>query len=262
MKRLSHLFLALAGGLTLLPATGVRADDTVLTGNPYAVVAVRNIFGLNPPAPVNATPVDATPPPKITPNGIMSIFGQLQVLFKVTPVGKAPKPGGDDAYILSEGQRQDDIEVVKINEKAGIVTFNNHGTVQELPLVAATATTGAAPAAAAGANPALTFRPAGVPTLPGNNYNNRALGAGAGGRFGGGTAGTQNSGGAGNNNLGAFGTPSGITTPGYHQEGPSVDPAAQQVIIEALRQHYQNQGDSTALILPPTDLTPPADSGK
>ena len=64
----------------------------------------------------------------------MSIFGQLQVLFKVAGTAKPGQPAKDDSYILSEGQRQDEIEVIHIDEKASLVTFNNHGTVQEIPL--------------------------------------------------------------------------------------------------------------------------------
>ncbi|HXI72573.1 MAG TPA: hypothetical protein VNN22_19700 [Verrucomicrobiae bacterium] len=129
MKRVGTIAVCLVGGLTL--GSSLRADDVVLPGNPYAVVVTRNIFGLNPPPVVDPNATVVEPPVKIVPNGIMSIFGQLQVLFKV-----AAKPGGKDAaYMLTEGQRQDDIEVVRINEKAAIVTFNNHGIVQDLPLV-------------------------------------------------------------------------------------------------------------------------------
>src|SRR5271154_4980523 len=137
MKRVGTIAICLAGGMAL--STSLRADDI---SNPYAQVVARNIFGLTPPVAVdeNATPIE--PPVKITPNGIMSIFGQLQVLFKV-----AGKPPGQDAYTLSEGERQDDIEVTKIDEKAGIVTFNNRGIVQVLPPVPATPSSSAAPIA-------------------------------------------------------------------------------------------------------------------
>jgi hypothetical protein len=115
-------------------AAAATADD-----KPYASIVARNMFGLlpipppdtNPPAP----PVD--PPPKITPNGIMDIFGRLQALFKVANKGKPGQPPKDDSYVLAEGERQDDIEVVKINKADSIVTFNNHGTLQELALVPA-----------------------------------------------------------------------------------------------------------------------------
>ena len=129
MKRVGTLALCLAGGL--LWSAGLRADDAALSGNPYGVVVERNIFGLNPPPLVDPNATVVEPPAKIIPNGIMSIFGQLQVLFKV-----AGKPPAKDAnYILMEGQSQDEIEVVKIDEKAGIVSFNNHGIPQDLPLV-------------------------------------------------------------------------------------------------------------------------------
>ena len=130
MKRVGTIATCLAAGCLL--NSSLRAQDEALPGNPYAVVVMRNIFGLNPPPPVDPNAnKPAEPPVKVVPNGIMSIFGQLQVLFKV-----AAKPGGKDAtYMLTEGQSQDDIEVIKIDEKAASVTFNNHGVVQELPLV-------------------------------------------------------------------------------------------------------------------------------
>jgi hypothetical protein len=81
------------------------------------------------------------PPPKITPNGIMTIFGRLQALFKVAEPGKPGQPAKDGSYVLAEGERQNGVEVVKINEPDAIITFNNHGTIQELPLVAAKDTT-------------------------------------------------------------------------------------------------------------------------
>ncbi len=136
MKRLGKIVVCLASGLVL--NAGARADDHMLSNNPYAPIVVRNIFGLNPPLPTDADQ-PAEPPPKITPNGIMSIFGQLQVLFKVAGTAKPGQPAKDDSYILSEGQRQEEIEVIHIDEKAGLVTFNNHGTVQEIPLVKANA---------------------------------------------------------------------------------------------------------------------------
>src|SRR6267378_3533011 len=133
MNHTGKIAVGLAGALAF--TASLRADDVVLPGNPYAPVVARNIFGLNPAPAVDPNAATVEPPVKITPNGIMSIFGQLQVLFKV-----AGKPGGKDAfYTLGEGQRQDDIEVTKINENKGIVTFNNHGIVQELPLTAAPA---------------------------------------------------------------------------------------------------------------------------
>ena len=117
------------------------------------------MFGLLPIPPPDtnppAAPVD--PPPKITLNGIMTIFGRDQALFKVATKPAPGQPAKDSSYVLSEGERQDDIEVTKINHADGIVTFNNHGTTQELPLVAASS--GGAPAGSGGGpgNPAPWF---------------------------------------------------------------------------------------------------------
>ncbi|MGA2854877.1 MAG: hypothetical protein ABSE90_12205, partial [Verrucomicrobiota bacterium] len=150
MKRLGKIAVCLAGGLAL--NAGLRAADPASPNspsspspdNPYAAIAVRNIFGLIPPPPPE-DPAKAAEKnlPKITPTGIMGVFGNWQVLFKVASTAAKPgQPAKDDYYILSEGQRQDNIEVIKIDEKGSIVTFNNHGTTQELPLANAPASGG------------------------------------------------------------------------------------------------------------------------
>jgi hypothetical protein len=167
--------------LLLLPE-GAQSQDIAIADKPYASIIARNMFGLlpipppdtNPPAP----PVD--PPPKITLNGIMTIFGRDQALFKVATKPAPGQPAKDNSYVLSEGERQDEIEVVKINHVDGIVSFNNHGTSQELPLLAAANGSGAAagPGGAPGpGNPASGFPRLGSPRRPGMNvgapnYNN------------------------------------------------------------------------------------------
>src|SRR5665213_4358358 len=135
MKFCGKIAICLAGALALNAA--LRAEDAALPGNPYALIVARNIFALNPPPPPpdpNAHP--AEPPVKITPNGVMSILGQWQVLFKTTVAGKPV----EKSYMLAEGEAQDDIEVVKIDDKAGFVTFNNHGMVEKIPLANAPST--------------------------------------------------------------------------------------------------------------------------
>jgi hypothetical protein len=132
----------LAAGFTfgLSAHVCLPADGATLSDNPYGAIIARNVFGLEP-VPTNASPEvqPDNPPPKITPNGIMSIFGESQVLFKVAAPPEAGQPPGEEAYVLSVGEQKDDIEVVRIDEKAGIITFNNHGRIQELPLAGAPA---------------------------------------------------------------------------------------------------------------------------
>jgi hypothetical protein len=264
MKRVGKIAVCLAGVVAL--NAGLRADSIVLPNNPYAPIVVRNVFDLNPVPKVDASIVDANPPPKITPNGIMDVFGHLQVLFKAsdpaTP-GQTPK---DNSYILGEGQRQDDIEVVKINEKGGIVTFNNHGTVQELPLASAAASS--APAAAM-MNPNI---PSAIPGSRPNGGNP----FGSPGNFGGSTVnfGGRNRGGGngGNNSNGGMGNGGnnpninlnqGSTSTRVNLESqipPGLTPEVQTIMIEANRMQSQQQGDPNAKLFPNTEMTPPPDS--
>jgi hypothetical protein len=254
----------LLGGLAL--TTGVRADDVLSPGDPYATVVARNIFGLNPPPPPNANLQNTDPPPKITPNGIMTIFGEVQVLFKVAGT---PKPGGppttDESYILSEGQRQDDIEVMKIDEKNSIVTFNNHGETQQLPLVvtqpsSTPSPTTASPAGGAGA-PGGRFNPGLV--NPGGGPGARArAGSGAygGGNTNPGGANSGVSGGVGNANAGSTlgNVPARNNTFNAASQIPEgLTPEVQTIAIEANRA----LGGEAAQILPITELTPQSDSG-
>jgi hypothetical protein len=138
MKQLGKILVCLGSGLALntgLIAQELSSTNRPLPDNPYASIAVRNVFGLNPPAPPSdsaaETPKDL---PKITPTGITTIFGDWQVLFTTSDEGRPVK---DKFYDLAEGQMQDEIEVSRIDSKNDLVTFNNHGVVQELPLASA-----------------------------------------------------------------------------------------------------------------------------
>lgn len=201
MKRLGKIAACLAGGLALnvsLHAANPAANHALAVvpapaagdatwGNPYTTIAVRNMFGLNPPPPPGPVEPPGKNLPKITPTGIMGVFGQSQVLFKVTPVSKGGPAPKDEFYILSEGQRQDDIEVVKIDEQHSLVTFDNHGITQELPLAVAAAS-GGGPAAAwsggGGMNPGMAPVTAGNGT-GGSPGSFTQFGAGSGGNTGG-----------------------------------------------------------------------------
>ena len=121
-----------------IPAT-VSAGDLAMAANPYTTISERNVFALVP-IPVVTNVVDTAPkdpPPKITPNGIISLFGKLEVLFKVAVKPAAGQPAKDASYVMGEGERQDEIEVVKIDQAGEKITFRNHGDLQELMLAEA-----------------------------------------------------------------------------------------------------------------------------
>ena len=255
MKRSGKITICLLGGLAL--TAGVRADDVVLPGDPYAIVVARNIFGLNPPPPPNANPPDANPPVKITPNGIISIFGELQVMYKVAGT---PKPGGpppaDESYILSEGQRQDDIEVVKIDEKNSIVTFNNHGETQTLPLVVTLPSSTAAPAATGpgGGRPGGRYSPGLF--NPGGGPGGRSK-VGVGGGTGANPGGSDNGGNA-NDGSNLRNVPTRNNTFNAASQIPEgMTPEVQTIAIEANRELTKQQVLNGELPpLPPTEMTP------
>jgi len=102
----------------------VRATQTA---SPYSAIVSHNSFGLvTPPSP---TVQDAkTPPPEITLNGLMTIFGDKRALFKV----RNQSSGKEDSYILSEGQRDGDIQLLSVDVKGSSITVNNHGFIQTI----------------------------------------------------------------------------------------------------------------------------------
>src|SRR6202012_1233769 len=137
------------------------AGELAMNDNPYTPIVTRNIFGLVP-IPTNP-PVDTASLaslPKITPNGIMTLFGKKQALYKVAVPGKPGKPAQDQSYVMTEGEGEDGIEVVKIDDKADVITFNNHDTIQDLPL-----------AEASNVSSASVPTPTGSPGAPGVGAN-------------------------------------------------------------------------------------------
>jgi hypothetical protein len=268
MNRLGTIAVCLAGALAL--NAGTRAGAAMSAGNPYEPIVERNVFGLNPPSSSTEDTNKANENlSKITPNGIMSIFGQLQVLFKV-----APKPGQKDAkeasFVLSEGQAQDGIEVVRIDEKAALVTFNNNGTVQEIPLANAPKISAPASAGGAGGGPSQNFPAAGrIPPRfggsPGVNpgVNPGVISGGGSGRGRTGLFGGQNRDNPNPGNAPAFGAASTRANSGFSMTQPNDSGASsgtqtqrpltaeeQKVMIEVMKAKYESEGNPISQIMP------------
>lgn len=238
-------------GLTLVAFSGWAAAATA--ANPYQTIVERNVFGLVPIP--TAPPPDASAAakdlPKITPNGIMTLFGKLQVLFKVAVPGQPA--GKEDAYVMCEGDRQDEIEVQKIDEKSATITFNNHGIIQTLALVEGKAS-GGTPAGGAPGVPRLPNIP-GHPPVPGAA---RPPGFGWHGAHMAGQANAGANSPDGAPNLGGAAS-AGANT--QNQE-PPLTPEAQVIMIEAnrmLTQEAVDKGDMPPL--PITEITPPDATG-
>jgi hypothetical protein len=129
---------------------------------PYQQIPQRNVFGLRP-APFTPVP-QSTPaaPPKLTLQGITTILGnKLAILKALVPAIKPGDQAKEQALLLAEGQRDGNIEVLQVDEKAGSVTVNDFGTVTTLtfakngaPLPSAPAPGASAPGSLPNPNPA------------------------------------------------------------------------------------------------------------
>ena len=149
--------VGLAVGLFLIPA----ARAVVSGDNPYKSIVERNPFGLLPPPPPPPPPDTNPPPSNIKLTGITTILGIKNALL----MAQEPGPGGkSQSYILTEGQREGQIEVLTIDSVGGSVKVSNAGTVSTLTFEKDGMKAPAAPLAAPGAMPTL-FRP-GMPIPP------------------------------------------------------------------------------------------------
>ena len=230
---------------------GVQAVNSDSAGGPYRGIVARNVFDIKPaPPPVDPASIKppAPPPPNIRLNGIMDILGRRQVLMKVQLPAKPPAAAKEEAYVLSEGQREGEIEVLEINIKAGTVKINNYGTITNLSLELnaeklANTQPPAVPAQPAPITPGGLIPPT-LPTLPAAGKFPRTL------RLPGSTGSQPNP----PNQTAAH-------VPGNADQKYSFNTAEEQeVMIEALRQQSQNQGTSLQDFLPPTRINPTANT--
>jgi hypothetical protein len=253
MKHAGKIVLCLAGGLVWSASLSAAAPDK-LSDNPYAIIAARNVFGLNPPPPPPDPLQQAEKDlPKITPMGIYSVFDHWKVIFKVTQSARPGQKAEDKYYDLSEGEGQDNVEIVNIDNQNSIVTFKNHGIEQKLPLVASsTVASGPTPAPAASSPPGMMRPP--LPTFrPGNLPGGGPMGAPISTSGAPGSPGVE--GGAAGGVPLNFGGPTGRT---YQPPPlpPNVRPEDIPILIEANRAMAEQQGNPAAKLFPPTALTP------
>jgi hypothetical protein len=120
--------------VSVLLGMGTQVLSAGAPENPYQGIVDRNVFDLKPPVDPASLVPPALPPPKITLTGFTTILGNKRVLFKVQLPPRPPAPAKEEFYILSEGQRDGDVEVLEINDTAGVAKLNNHGTIQTLDL--------------------------------------------------------------------------------------------------------------------------------
>jgi hypothetical protein len=185
MRRRRNIFNWALASLTLYACAGANAATPASSPNQYGSITNRNLFALNPTPPPPKVEPPALVLPKITLNGITTILGRKLAIMKVSFPGAAGQPAKEQSYMLAEGQRDGDIEVLEVNEGAGTVKVKTFGTVMRLtfekvqppaPAVGAQPTTAALPNPAPGVSNPLTptgnfntgkrFVPARNPPLP------------------------------------------------------------------------------------------------
>ena len=102
--------------------------------NPYEAIVGRNVFGLKPPA-LNAPP---PPPPAAAATikllGISTILDRRQVMLKVKTAARPPEPAKEQSYLMSQGQREDEIEVLEIDAATGTVKIKNQDEILSLSM--------------------------------------------------------------------------------------------------------------------------------
>ena len=261
---------------------GLCASGNAVTSDasssPYQSVVERNVFGLKPPPPPPDPEANKPPPPKMFLQGITTFGGTKRALLKAQ---MPPKPGeppkGEDSFVLAEGQREGDIEVLEINVKEGTVKVNDFGTVTTLDFEHnGIKTAAAAPVPGVAPHPGGGFPiPGAKPYLPAGGTQQFPVTrpmrlpspTGAAASFGAGGAtpmyASQTQGlGVGGSAVPLYGTTTPIQTQVQPQtaaqQAQSQLPAEEQFLeVEAYREHLKQTGQNLVFPpIPPTPLTP------
>jgi len=125
MKSGGMMWVCLASGLALSVTVGAASEGT---DSPYQDIITRNVFALKPPPPPPAPEETKAPPSKLLLTGIWTVNGKLALLKTAAEPAKAGHPAEPERfYNLHIGERDGDVEVVSIDEKAGSVTVMNAG---------------------------------------------------------------------------------------------------------------------------------------
>lgn len=238
--------------LLVIGTATARVANADIPGNPYHQVIVdRNVFGLKSPPPPPSPESLKPPPSKLILVGIVNVFGTKKAIIKSAEAPKPAAPGqpqvADDPYMLTEGQAQQGISVLAIDEKGGSVMVDNNGQPEtltfekngaKLPSGPAVPAPGVAPGGAPGGIPRPGM-PGVLPVRPGMP----GMASGAAGFSGGavpGMAGTE------------------ASMPSRNVRSPTeqapLSREEQIVMFEVLREKYKNSAMPPPI--PPTPLSP------
>jgi hypothetical protein len=120
-------WLKYVGWIHVVMAT-VSAQSSELVPNRYAPIAKRNAFRLEPPPKSTGATVQTNTLPGLTLAGVAQLGSDKFALFT-----REHSPA-DLSYVLRMGQREDDLEVLSIDVKAGIASVRQGGVERVLSL--------------------------------------------------------------------------------------------------------------------------------
>jgi hypothetical protein len=125
-------------GKWLCTGTLALSCSTILAVPPEAAnrfqkIAERNVFALREPPEVQPTNIEAVASlPKVFLTGITTLGGYKRALLSVQYPAKSGQAPKEEYLTLSEGQRDEGIEVLSVDENAKTVRVNNSGTEMSL----------------------------------------------------------------------------------------------------------------------------------
>jgi hypothetical protein len=131
-------------------------DATGDNSNPYAVIVDRNVFRLNPPPPPPAPQEKPKELPKVYLSGIIKIGDDVRVLFSIPPKDAKSQTS---YFKLAPGEKDGDLELVKIHPDQQNVDVLVSGTAMTLSMLSNTLASAGAKAASGAAAPAPGARP-------------------------------------------------------------------------------------------------------
>ncbi len=113
------------GNLLICLSAGAVTPD-----HKYEGIAKRNVFQLKPVPPSSEVKPPPVPVPKITLNGTTTVSGRKLALMTAELPARPGNPARIQSLVLTEGQRDGEIEVLDIDTTAGIV----HATASGMAL--------------------------------------------------------------------------------------------------------------------------------
>lgn len=126
MRFFQGMWAALACAVLGTASAGATARS--ISPENYRAIPECNVFRLKPRA---AAPVVAPRPPslpRLVLTGITTILGDKRALLKRYPADARPNDfSREESFILAEGQRESTVQILRIDEQAGLVEAINDG---------------------------------------------------------------------------------------------------------------------------------------